>query len=367
MKKSNIVLLLASAMMLTACDSKDLTMPGEPQQARDKVPLQLISGISTTRGLTRAFDTSWDANDQIGVFTTVAGNSESITNSGSQENSNIAYKISTTEQTLDGTTHLYKAFEPSVESSLIYLPADGSDVDVYAYYPWTSGVSASSPLSITIPSTQTLANQKSVDILKAKALTSVSTIDIDHTTAQLLFSHILSKVLIKVKVGTGYSSADLTNRISVKITGQPTGANFQPIAQEFTITSPQTFVDIIPYEIPTPVGEETPDPDFDSNAIHTYRALLLPTGDNNSASNSNRRIVFTVGDKTPGATTTTYYFDLSNSNGMGSQEPNEFEVGKVTVFTLTLAATGITIQAAIQPWTTVNVSPDDPLYEVTGS
>ena len=349
MKKSYLALLFASAAMLAACDSKELVKPDEPLPAKDKVPLQLTSGISTTRGMTRAFDTSWDANDQIGVFATVAGNSASITNSGSQANSNIAYKITTDQQTLDGTTHLYKAFEPSTEGTLIYLPADGSDIDVYAYYPWTSGVSASSPLSISIPTTQTLANQKSVDVLKAKALTSESVIDIDHTTAQLLFSHILSKVIIKVKAGTGYSAADLSGLTAVKIQGQPVTATFAPISQTLSITDASCISEIVP------VGPLTSsESDYASDAVCTFRALLLPTdATTNPVSNTARKIEFTIGS---GSVTSTYYYDMAANN-------IALESGTVTVFTITLQATGVSITAAISDWSEVTSVPEAPLYE----
>ena len=349
MKISNLALLLVSAVMLTACDSKELVKPDEQVQAKDKVPLQLTSGISATRGMTRAFDTSWDANDQIGVFSTVAGTTN-ITNSGSQANSNIAYKITTGEQTLDGSTHVYKPFVPSTDGTLIYLPADGSDIDVYAYYPWTDGVSASSPLSITIPTAQTLANQKSVDVLKASAFSSASVIDIDHTTAQLLFSHVLSKVIIKVKAGTGYSAADLSGRTAVKIQGQPVTATFAPITQTLAITDATRTSEIVP------VGPLTSsESDYASDAVCTFRALLLPTdATTNPITNTNRKIEFTIGDS---SASTTYYYDMATNN-------IAVESGKITVFTILLQATGVTITAAISPWAESSIVSDAPLYEI---
>ena len=379
--------LLAASAVMTACDQKELTMPDSPLPQRDRVPLQLTSGISTTRGITRAHDTWWDANDKIGVFTTKAGGDGTtehpyeLTASGSQSDANIAYTIATAQQTLDGTTHVYKAFSPFDNGSQIYLPADGSDVDVYAYYPWTNGVgiTASDQLNISITGTtaaQTFAEQKSFDVLKAKVKTDLAKnkpIDIDHTTAQLLFSHILSKVIIKVKVGTGYSSTDLSGRVAATITGQPVSAKFNPVTQALTITDGSNT--IIPHEI-----TDSNDPEYsilsEANVVCAFRALLLPNLPNgtsqNPATDTDRKIIFTVGDKTPGAVTATYQFDLSNNNTPAVNEtpagsPNVFEEGKVTVFTLTLAATGITIEASIEPWSTVNISPDDPLYEVTGS
>ena len=371
--------LLAASALMTACDQKDLVMPDGPLPPSDKVPLQLTSGISTTRSVTRAHDTSWDAGDQIGVFTTVAGSGSGdanpfvYTKSGSSYDANIAYKITTDEQTLDGSTHVYKSFLPSTEGKLIYLPADGSDVDVYAYYPysaavWPENATAPSPLDITIPASQTLENQKTTDVLKAKALSSTSTIDIDHTTAHLLFEHVLSKVIIIVKYDTGYSYDDISGRVAVQITGQPVSATFAPITQALTITDSST--PITPCEI---TGNTDPDNAVLSGekVVCAYRALLLPNLPNgtsqNPATDTDRKIIFTVGDKTEGAVTTTYIFDLSNNNTPAVGEtpagnPNIFEAGKVTVFTLKLAATGITIEAAIQPWTIETVSPE-PIYE----
>lgn len=368
MKKLNLIFLFASAAILVACDTKELTVPEGPLPARDKVPLQLTSGISSTRGITRAYDTMWEANDLIGVFTTVAG-STTITKSGSQDDANISYKISTTEQTLVGSTPEYKPFTPTDDASQIYLPADGSDVDVYAYYPWKDGVTASSPLNITIPgvsSAQTLSEQKAVDVLMAKALTDLSDsenpkpIDIDHTTAQLLFHHCLSKVLIKVMVGTGYSVDDLKDRIDVKITGQPINATFQPVGQSFAITTlPENFTDIIPYEVPKPEGVEQV-PDYDPDVLYTYRAILLPNGTGNPADAEGRKIEFTVGKKEENASKITYTYDLKND----LTEPLAFNAGQVTTITLTINATGLTVDAAIKPWTTSNINPNDSLLPI---
>ena len=364
MKKLNIVLLLTSAAILAACDAKEMVTPDGPVPVRDKVPLQIVSGIGST---TRAFDSSWDATDSIGVFTTVAG-SGTITMSGTYNDENIRYDIASAAETYnesaeEGERNKYKGFAPHSEGSQIYLPADGSNVDVYAYYPWTNGVTASSPLAISIPTSQTLANQKKTDVLMAETLTDLTNnkpINIDHPSVSLLFRHILSKVIIKVKVGTGYGETDLKDRIDVKITGQPINATFQPVGQSFAITTlTEDFTDIIPYEIPKPVGVETPDPDYDSSVLYTYRAILLPNDNTtNPASNTNRKIVFTVGDKeTPGAAQITYDYDITTN----------FVENQQITFTLTLAATGITVEAAITPWTISNINPEDSLLPIDDS
>lgn len=364
MNKLNKTLLLISAAMLLACDGKESAGP-EPTPARDKVPLQIVSGIGST---TRAFDSSWESTDAIGVFTTVAGSGTDATNnpyvvtmSGAYKDENIKYVFNGTAgntqtgvNATDGYTYTYQGFTPAAASSQIFLPADGSDVDVYAYSPCTNGVTASSPLAISIPTSQTLDNQKATDVLKASlASTASAPIDIDHYTVQLLFRHVLSKVIVKLKAGSGYNASDLSGLTEVKFAGQPVSATFAPITQELTITDADQ--DVVAYQL------QSGDPDFSSETgvIHTYRALLLPNDDTNLSTKTTRKIVFTVGTA---PNTITYYYDLYN-RVITSGSPIVFEPGKVTVFTITLQATGVSITAAISPWAESSSSPEAPLYE----
>lgn len=364
MNKLNKTLLLISAAMLLACDGKESAGP-EPTPARDKVPLQIVSGIGST---TRAFDSSWEANDAIGVFTTVAGSGTNentnpyvVTKSGAINDENIKYNFNsaTTVNTVasgnatDGYTYAYQGFTP--ESNQIFLPADGSDVDVYAYSPWKNGVTASSPLSISIPTSQTPVNQKATDVLKASlASTESAPIDIDHYTVQLLFRHVLSKVIVKLKAGTGYNESDLSDLTEVKFAGQPVSATFAPITQALTITDANQ--DVVAYQL------KSGDPDFspETGVIHTYRALLLPNDETNLSTKTTRKIVFTVGTA---PNTITYSYDLYNSNNPTSGSPIVFGSGQVTTFTITLQATGVSITAAITDWTEVTSVPETPLYE----
>ena len=377
MKKPNLIFLITAAIVMMACDTKDVVIPEEPLPARDKVPLQLFSGINmdTPMAKSRAHDTSWDANDMIGVFTTVAGSGTDsehpyiITKSGSQDDANITYKITNSQETWVYDTskntykNSYKAFAPSDDDVQIYLPADGSNVDVYAYYPRTEGVTVSAPLPITIPggetTAQTLAEQKTVDVMKAKVLTDLTDpnnpkpINIDNTTAQLLFSHVLSKVIVKIKAGTGYSDSDLEGEKvgSVQLLGQPKQATFNPISQELAIPENPTTGTITMLELGLSANSTTNDPDYvaydETNRIlHTYRAIILPNGENNPVTTgTQRQIRFNVGQ-------TYYLFDVTQ----------QFDPGQETIFTITLAATGITVEAAISDWTSQAITPATPLY-----
>lgn len=324
-------LLLPVALLLGACEQKTLEMPDMPDH-NAPVPLQLSSGISTAT--TRAFDSSWESGDQIGVFTTKAGSKTNITQSGSWADENIAYKVTTGAETYHGTpgSYTYQAFESSDATKKIYLPADGADVDVYAYYPYTDGVSDAAPLNITIPTSQSDANQKSIDVLKASALTTASApIDIDHTTAQLLFTHVMSKVLVYVKVGEGYAKSDIQGNItSVVLTGQPTKATFAPIVQSLTIKTGNHNITMLPLT--------TGDRDLvtDADVIHCYRAIILPNdATNNPVTNgTERQLIFSVGD-------VTYTYNIKQN----------FVGGTETAFFIKLGAEEIIVEASIQPWT----------------
>ena len=366
--KTAKISILAAILLLSACQKAETD---EPQSVpTGGVPLRLVSGISTI--VTRAFDSSWEKSDAIGVFTVnkpEGTTASAITYSGTQRDENIKYTISadafetntaTSVETDNNGIPAFKSFEPG--SSQIYLPANGSAVDVYAYYPWTMGVTASEPLSITIPTPQNVTNQKAVDILTAKATASTDKepdpsatyypINIDHTTAQLQFSHIMSKVLVRVVVGEGYGGSDLngTNISSVVLSGQPTAATFAPVAQTLGITAGSSSITMAElasgdadYVATTTISS------VEHDVIHNYRAIILPntdaTGTNPVTSGTERQIQFNVGS-------ITYSYNITQT----------FQPGYQTVYTIILAANEVTVTAAITPWTPNAIPITEPLY-----
>lgn len=349
-----ITLLLSVATLLTACDTKDFGDIDSPAQDK-KVPLQLVSGITTT--VTRAYDSSWETGDKIGVYTVKAGSTASsdVTRSGTYEDSNIAYVLSgtagntATATATPGTyTYVYQGFTAAddlpgtgpVEKKQIYLPIDGSNVDVCAYYPYDN-TATSSAVSVTLPTAQDLANQKTCDLMAAKALSATSAINIDHTSAQLLFQHMLSKVIIRVMVGTGYSATDLTN-LDVKIAGQATSAEFNPLTQALSNITGNN--EITPLLLTEGDADWSKKSDANGDAYAIYRALVMPTA---TASGS---IVITVGTS---PNTANYSYTLTQTLGAGTE----------TVYTLRLMPTGIVVTAAITPWSEHSNVPESPLYE----
>ena len=353
-----------AAALLMSCEQRELVYPVSPDEP---VPLRIASGIGSVN-VTRAFDTSWEANDQIGVFTVEAGSTDAtkITYSGTQKDENIVYSISTGAETYDKTdpdNPIYD-FQGFTSASPIYLPADGSQVDVYAYSPWKTGITAAAGLGLTIETTQTAANQKTFDLMMAKDVsTALHPIcrNHDNTNAQanLLFEHCLTKVLIRLIVDEGYSVSDFLNKVSVKITKQPTAATFMPLAQTLTVTTATTdFTDIIPATLTSGDPDYLPntDPNY-SKMVYCYRALLLPNEETTNPAVTvtdpdPRKIEFTV---TNGSYSSVYTYTINETYAANMQ----------IIYTLKLGSTGLSITAAIQPWSFSTVNPTYGLYEET--
>ena len=367
-KTIQLIIATAIAPLLMACQQTDVLDSRSEQQ--NLVPLQLSSGISY--GVTRAYNSSWQANDVIGVFTTKQ-NTKTLTMSGTYYDENIEYQTTTSKETKTTEGYDPSSFVPVNENKKIYLPADGGVVDVYAYSPYSASYTSDNGVLVTIPTTQTGANQKTTDLMMASYLSGAeghSSIYRDNAAVNLQFSHCLSKVIIRVVVGTGYADGDLSG-ISVKITRQPTAAKFDPLQQTaspLTITTTSAdFTDVTPADLTGDTNTETNnDNDLgadytafrtisDVAALKVYRFLLLPnvettnpaTNPATCAENEKRKIVFTVGN-------VTYTHNISET----------FAAGQQTVYTLTLAATGVTLTASITPWATGDTpaNTSDPLF-----
>lgn len=355
MKYSRLTILLTASIILTACDQKEAEQPVNPMKPDAGVALQLGSSISPI--VTRAFDTTWEIGNAIGVFSTKKGTT-TITKSGTQDDANIGYMTSLEANTYSGGEYSYQAFSPISQDQQIYLPADGSAVDVYAYYPRNISVTASVPLSIDIPEEQTSINQKPIDVLHAKKLsTAEDPIDIDHPAQKLLFQHMMSKVIVYVMAGTGIHDTELSGNSvkSVQLLGQPTHATFAPVTSTptFDITAGSNTITMqkVAY------SETNPDPDYINHytiqgeatardVLHVYRAIILPNNEttNPTTSGSERQIKFSVGD-------TNYSYNITQT----------FAPGQQTIFAVRLSATGIEVTAAIKDWSHTTISPN-PLY-----
>lgn len=315
--------LLAAVALLTGACSQDSPAGGQDRELA--VPLQLSSGIAN---VTRASGTAWESGDQIGVFTTVAGNTTTSTVSGTIADANVLYQIDNTvsgyASATEGSLANAKAFKPT--GNPIYLPADGSNVDVYAYHPYQAGtVATSMSVAVTAQSTP-----KVIDLLTASVKTTASDpVNAQHPKVALLFTHRLSKVTINVKAGPGYQDSEITGQTAVTLSGTPTSAAYNLYTDALSTFSAAADI--------TPAKQSAATTGY----LETYEAILLPNESGNSAA-AGRTLTFKVGDTANG-----YYHYTIPSDKV-------FQRGENTIYNITLSPTGLNVTASIQEWSTVD-------------
>lgn len=159
-----------------------------------------FSSKITDQVLTKATNNTWDNNDAIGVFmkkgtaltNVIAGNKKYVTPNASGN------------------------FQAESAAEEISYPADGSQVDFIAYYPYQAAV-ANNALALNLVDQS---QQNQIDVMYSNNAKNFSKTS---SNAQLIFNHVLSKVELTVNKGTGVTS--LAN-LNVQFDGFNTKANF---------------------------------------------------------------------------------------------------------------------------------------------
>lgn len=183
MKKFIWILAAAAAACSQPEAEQSLPQPG------DRTPVRISGGIRT---MSRAYDASWNENDAIGLFLTEAGTSTVV--DGTE---NLRYVTAAG----DGQ------FEPFGDALLLPDDAEGS-YDIVAYYPY--GELSDGVLTLDLSDQS---EQGPIDLLSARC----ESIDKEHISAHLEFSHRLTKVMFNVSSPARDLSA-LTVRIGDQIT-----------------------------------------------------------------------------------------------------------------------------------------------------
>ncbi|MFR9603100.1 MAG: fimbrillin family protein [Rikenellaceae bacterium] len=148
----------------------------------------------TSNIATRVADGEWEENDAIGVYMTSYENVEYTTANG------------------DGVF---------TSTSPIYLPSDGTAVDIFAYYPYVESVDLT---------TYSIKSAEQVDLLSASAS------NITSPNVALEFNHLLSKVSLTIEAGYGVEISDLAG-LKVTLSGIGTEATFNLNSDVATTTN----------------------------------------------------------------------------------------------------------------------------------
>lgn len=276
------------ALSLAACNNEEITPNPDT-----RVALQVTSGIQT-----RAYNTTWEAGDDIGIFGFMQGDAST------QAYSNVRYVT----RSGDG------AFTP--DGTTIYLPTDGSSLDFVAYYPHATDLEN----GIYTVDVEDQSDQSTIDLMAA----GTQTANRIKNTVTFNFEHKLSKIVLTFKPGDGMALSELTG-MKVQLTNQQLKATFdvtQPDGEVVVGTNtPATLTLNTDADGTSSEGIVLPSANFDGMTIH------LELSDGGSFFN----------------------WDLNNS-----QNADKFEAGKKYVYDITVNKTRLDVTATITDWTPGN-------------
>ena len=216
---------------------------------------------------TRASNTSWAANDAIGIYALNTGNPLAAANiyNGSENIKHV-------------TTVGNGVFDAAVPTEKIQFPANGDKLDFIAYYPYQTTISGYI-YSVDVANQSNLPN---IDLLYSN-----NAIQKDNSSpvVTLNFKHLLSKLVLNIETGAGISN--LTG-LTVSVNDLNTKANFSLVDGTIPAASFST-----PQAVTPTVAAVT-------TTTATTEAILIPGQDLQNA-----EIIFTLGGEnykwTPGA------------------------------------------------------------------
>ena len=340
MKK--LFLIPVAAMLFAACSNET-----ENTDNDGPVPLQVsASNISvTTEVTTRAANLSWGSGDQIGIIGVPTGYTPVAASNTTVVNGNTG-KYSTTVTT--ATT--YAAPAAFTDVIPVYLPANGTAIDVYGYYPWVDGTIEPTIVTANVKANQSdpsdyyasdfmraFNNKTAINTSTGELLGEGTAITRANATTVLNFKHKLTKLVFNISKGTSMTDADIAAISSVTISNQPTTATYN--IYENGVASATN---------PLKITDNSPEPITACNTVAassgtaTYEVIVYPNKngevaiDNNNA--GNRTVTITTGGQA-------YSFTIDSGTA--------FESGKQYTYTVTMQAAKLVVSAAITDWTPI--------------
>jgi endonuclease G len=185
MKSTKLFAAVLGLLVLASC-GKDHENGGDNEKQVILTPATFTATIAQ-HSQTRAVDTSWDANDKIGITGT----------SGEAVYTNVPYI----------TTEGNGNFAPVNDDNIVAFTNDDA-VNFTAYHPWKEGAT-----SVINVSTADQNNQKSFDYLFG-----TGTGNYNNPQVKLYFNHVMAKVVITLKAGAEVTYDELKAAV-IKLDG----------------------------------------------------------------------------------------------------------------------------------------------------
>lgn len=291
---------LCTVMLLPAGCSNDneKSMPDND----GRVALQVTGGIHVQ---TRAHDTEWDKNDQIGIYMFAAGSTTAL-----EGGENIPYK----------TEYGTAAFAPS--GTAIYFPIDGSNVDFRAWYPYED-VAEKWTADLTDQSSQAALDLMTAD---AKSNTGLggTTYNKLQPVVRLNFNHRLTKLVLNITNGNSVNIDELKG-LKVEITRQWKTATYAPDIDGLGFEEASATIALL-----TKADGKSAE------------AILFPDDLTHKALTVGRQLVFTL------TTGEVFHWDIPDTKS--------FNAGEKNIYTISINRTGLDVTASISDWNQGNGS-----------
>lgn len=288
--------IVAVLALLTGC-SNDNEETGT--SANGRVALEVTGGIQVN---TRAHDIQWDANDAIGIYMLTPGTTEVA-----EDTKNRHYATATGGET--GT------FRPADDGQTIYFPIDGSKVDFLAYYPYRT------PLENNVYKVDVSQQgvQKDIDLMASEAPVTGDKLS---PAVAFRFKHRLVNLWLTIKTDSKVLKDEALDGMTVKITNQPTTADFNVLTQTLSnISTDKTELELLV-----------------TNQGKTCEGIVLP-----NTTTEGMYLVFTL---TNGAT-----FSWNIHSASQSQF---FAAGSQYKYDITITGTGLEVTSTVADWTPGN-------------
>jgi hypothetical protein len=196
-----LLYLAAFAATLTACTNDDSSVS-------DRVEAKITAGVGVN---TRASETTWEAGDAIGVYVTgVTGTTEGTTSTMASLYTNAKYTISSGANTSSATFSADAADK-------IYFQDSQETVTFAAYCPYQSDATA---VTVNTQTGNASADaQREIDLLYASGAQASKKSPAINFTGDNEFRHVMSRLELTVKLGTGFDSETLPTGATVKLSG----------------------------------------------------------------------------------------------------------------------------------------------------
>lgn len=279
-----------------------------PNETSPEETQELRLGVDQIR--TRALDDSFEVNDTIGVYAVKWQDETSPGDLLSYGNyaDNVAFVLK-------------DEADNWLNEEAVYYPADGSKLDIYAYYPyhreWINRDTTGIYFRVN-PDQREYANYTASDFVTAKTTGVVRSTQKVHLT----FDHKLSQLVFALKAGEGFTTNELADaKITIKNAIIDVTYNLAE-GNDGTPVTGQERADALPtgeWQMPAEGG-----------SLYGYKAIVAP-----QVLNQETYLEIKLGSRT---------FTQRFSNAI------EMKSGESRLFTITVSNTELAVSTTLNPW-----------------